>query len=96
MIASSSTFCTHLGRVIWALSTIPSVAWWGSCSLQVAGYNIVVDCQLGSLFHLLNSGANATPASVQALMLAVLEAKLQAIVFDIRSLMWDECYPQIL
>ena len=62
-----------------------------------AGYNIVVDCQLGSLFHPLNSGANATPASVQALMLAVLEPKLQAIVFDIRSLMWDEwSYPQVL
>ena len=63
----------------------------------MAGYNIVVDCQLGSLFPRLNSGANAAPASVQALMLAVLELKLQAIVFDIRSLMWDEwSYPQIL
>ena len=63
----------------------------------MAGYNIVVDCQLGSLFPPLNSGVNAAPASVQALMLAVLEPKLQAIVFDIRSLMWDEwSYPQIL
>ena len=85
MIASSSTFRTHLGGG--HLGSVPSVAWWGSCSLHVAGYNIVVDCQLGSLFHPLNSAANAAPASVQALMLAVLEPKLQAIVFDIRSLM---------
>ena len=63
----------------------------------MAGYNIVVDCQLGSLFSPLNSGVNAAPASVQVLMLAVLEPKLQAIVFDIRALMWDEwSYPQIL
>ena len=63
----------------------------------MAGYNIVVDCQLGRLFPPLNSGANAAPASVQTLMLAVLEPKLQAIVFDITSLMWDEwSYPQIL
>ena len=63
----------------------------------MAGYNIVVDCQRGSLFTPLNSGANAAPASVQALMLAMLEPKLQAIVFDIRSLMWDEwSYPQLL
>ena len=63
----------------------------------MAGYNIVVDCQLGNLFPPLISGANAAPASVQALMLAVLEPNLQAIVFDIRSRMWDEwSYPQIL
>ena len=63
----------------------------------MAGYNIVVDCQRGSLFTLLNSGANVAPASVQALMLAMLEPKLQAIVFDIRSLMWDEwSYLQLL
>ena len=72
------------------MGSVPSVACWRSCSLHVAGYNIVVDCQLGSLFPLHNSGANAALASVQALMLAVLEPKLQAIVFDIRSLMWDE------
>ena len=87
MFASSSTFRTHLGRVIWDLSRLLHV---GSCSLHVAGYNIVVDCQRGSLFPPLNSSANAAPASVQALILAMLEPKLQAIVFDIRSLMWDE------
>ena len=45
----------------------------------MAGYNSVVDCQQGSLFPPLNSGANAAPASVQDLMLAMLEPKLQAI-----------------
>ena len=79
------------------MASVPSVACWGSCSLHVAGYSIVVDRQLGSLFPPLNSGANAAPASVQALMLAMLEPKLHALVFDIRSLMWDEwSYPQIL
>ena len=79
------------------MGSVPSVACWGSCSLHVAGYNIVVDCQRGSLFPPLNSGVNAAPASVQALMLAMLEPKLQAIVFDIRSFMWDEwSYPQLL
>ena len=56
----------------------------------MAGYNIVVDYQQGSLFPPLNSGANAAPASVQALMLAMLEPKLQAIGLSIRSLRWDE------
>ena len=56
----------------------------------MAGYNIVVDCQRGSLFPPLNSGANAGPVSVQALMLAMLEPKLQEIVLSIRSLTWDE------
>ena len=49
----------------------------------MAGYN-VVDCQRDSLFRPLNSGANAAPASVQALMLAMLEPELQAIVFGIK------------
>ena len=79
------------------MGSIPSIACWGSCSLHVAGYNIVVDCQRGRLFTPLNIGANAAPASVQELMLAMLEPKLQAIVFHIRSLMWDEwSYPQLL
>ena len=79
------------------MGSVPSVACWGSCSLHVAGYNIVVDCQRGSLFPPLNSGADAAPTSVQAQMLAMLEPKLQAIVFDIRYLMWDEwSYPQLL
>ena len=79
------------------MRSVPSVACWGSYSLHVAGYNIVVDCQRGSLIPPLNSGANAAPASVQALMLVILDPKLQAIVFDIRALMWDEwSYPQLL
>ena len=74
MIASSSTFRTHLGRVIWALSRLLHVG-------EAAAYTwlaiiFVVDCQLGSLFPPLNSGTNAAPASVQALMLALLEPKL--------------------
>ena len=89
MIASSSTFRTHLGRVIWALSRLLHVGeaaaytwlaiilWWiASC----------VACFLHSIVVLM-----------LALMLAVLEPKLQAKVFDIRSLMRDEwSYPQIL
>ena len=91
MIASSSTFRTHLGRVIWALSRLLHVGeaaaytwlaiilWWIASWVACFLHSIVVSMQL------------------QALMLAVLEPKLQAIVFDIRSLMWDEwSYPQIL
>ena len=44
-----------------------------------------------NLFPLLNSGANAAPASVRALMLAMLEPKLQAMVFSISSLTFDNC-----
>ena len=63
----------------------------------MADYDIVVDCQRGSLFPSLNSGANAASASVQVLVLAMLEPKLQAIVFDIRSLTSDEwSYHQLL
>ena len=39
----------------------------------MTGYNNVVDCQRGSLFPPLNSGADAAPASVHELMLAMLE-----------------------
>ena len=100
MVASNSTFRTHLGRVIRDLSRLLHAApcctaWYRitslhrlskrSCSLHVAGYNIVVDCQRGSLFPPLNSGANAVPASAPV------------IVFAIRSLAWDEwSYPQLL
>ena len=49
----------------------------------MAGYNSVVDCQRGSLFPPHNSGANAAPASVQAVMLAMLEPKLQAIALGL-------------
>ena len=65
----------------------------GSCGLHVAGFNIMMDCQQGSLFLPLNRGANAAPASVQALMLAMLEPELQAIVFSIRSHTWDRATP---
>ena len=79
------------------MGSVPSVACWGSCSLHVAGYNTVVDCQLGSLFPPLDTGVNVAPASVQALMLAMLEPKLQAMMFGIRSLTMDEwSYPQLL
>ena len=84
MVASSSTFRTHLGRVMRDLSRLLHVEPHdtrlqrlskGSCSLHVTnnGYKIVVDCQRGSLFPSLNSGADAAHASVQALMLAMLE-----------------------
>ena len=89
MIASSSTSRTHLGRVIWDLSRLLHVG-------EAAAYTwlAIILC---SLFPPLNSGANAAPASVQALVSAMLESKLQAIVFDIRYLMWDEwSYPQLL
>ena len=43
----------------------------------MAVYDIVVDCQQGNLFPPLNSGANAAPASVQALILTMLEPELQ-------------------
>ena len=84
MVASSSTFRTHLGRVMRDLSRLLHVEPHGtrlqrlskgSWSLHVTnnGYKIVVDCQRDSLFPSLNSGADAAPASVQALMLAMLE-----------------------
>ena len=40
----------------------------GSCSLLVSGYNLRADCQWRTLVPPLNSGANAEPASVLALM----------------------------
>ena len=40
----------------------------GSCSLLVSGYNLRADCQWRTLVPPLNSGANAAPASVLALM----------------------------
>ena len=40
----------------------------GSCSLLVSGYNLRADCQWRTLVPPLNSGANAAPASVPALM----------------------------
>ena len=103
MVDSSSTFRGHLGRVIRDLSRLLHVAPHAKESLvynayqREAGYNIVVDCQRGSLFPPLNSGANAATASVLALKLTMLEPKLQAIVFSIRSLTWDEwSHPQLL
>ena len=83
MIASSSTFRPHPGRVIRDLfrlldavtalygSTSLQQSSKGSCSLLVSGYNLRGDCQWRTLVPPLNSGANAAPASVMALMWAV-------------------------
>ena len=80
MIASSSTFRPHTGRVIRDLfrlldavtalygSTSLQQSSKGSCSLLVSGYNLRADCQWRTLVPPLNSGANAAPASVLALM----------------------------
>ena len=80
MIASSSTFRPHTGRVIRDLfrlldavtalygSTSLQQSSKGSCSLLVSGYNLQADCQWRTLVPPLNSGANAAPASVLALM----------------------------
>ena len=80
MIASSSTFRPHSGRVIRDLfrlldavtalygSTRLQQSSKGSCSLLVSGYNLRADCQWRTLVPPLNSGANAAPASVLALM----------------------------
>ena len=83
MIASSSTFRPHPGRVIRDLfrlldavtalygSTSLQQSSKGSCSLLVSGYNLRADCQWRTLVPPLNSGANAAPASVLELMWAV-------------------------
>ena len=80
MIASSSTFRPHPGRVLRDLfrlldavtalygSTSLQQSSKGSCSLFVSGYNLRADCQWRTLVPPLNSGANAAPASVLALM----------------------------
>ena len=80
MIASSSTFRPHSGRIIRDLfrlldavtalygSTSLQQSSKGSCSLLVSGYNLRADCQWCTLVPPLNSGANAAPASVLALM----------------------------
>ena len=83
MIASSSTFRPYSGRVIRDLfrlldavtalygSTSLQQSSKGSCSLLVSGYNLRADCQWRTLVLPLSSGANAAPASVLALMEAV-------------------------
>ena len=79
MIASSSTFRPHPGRVIpsvacctaWYESTSLQQSSKGCCSLLVFGYYPRADCQWRTLVHLLNSGANAAPAPVQALVYTV-------------------------
>ena len=79
MVASGNTFRTHLGRVNRDMSRLLHVAPHDtealvysdySSSLYVSGYNFVVNCQRGTLFPPLNGGA---PASVQALMLSMLQ-----------------------
>ena len=80
MIASSSTFRPHPGRVIRDLfrlldavtalygSTGLQQSSKGSCSLLVSGYNLRADCQWRTLVPPLKGRANAAPASVLALM----------------------------
>ena len=80
MIASSSTFRPHPGKVIRDLfrlldavtalygSTSLQQSSKGSCSLLVSGYNLRADCQWRTLVPPLNSRANAAPASVLVLM----------------------------
>ena len=58
MIASCSTFRPHPGWVIRDLFS----------SLLVSGYNLRADCQWRTLVSPLNSGVNAVPASVYALV----------------------------
>ena len=63
MIASSSTFRTQLGRVIWDLSRLLHVG-------EAAAYTwlaIILWWIASGVFPPLNSGADAAPASVQAL-----------------------------
>ena len=75
MIASSSTFCPHLGRVIRDLNirllnavygTVRNTSLQqsskGSCSLLVSDHNLWADCQWRTLVPPLNSGADAAPA----------------------------------
>ena len=77
MIASSSTFRPHLGKVIRDLCRLLDAVYGstslqqsskGSCSLLVSGHNLRADCQWRTLVPPLNSGANAAPASVLAVM----------------------------
>ena len=81
MIASSNTFCPHPGRVIRDLFRLLNAVYntvrkhyclqqssKGSCSFLVSGYNLQTDCQWRTLAPPLNSGANAAPASVYALV----------------------------
>ena len=70
MIASSSTFRTHLGRAIWDLSRLLHV---GEAAVYTWLAIILWWIATGYLFLPLNSGINAAPASVQALMLAMLQ-----------------------
>ena len=93
MIASSSTFRTHLGRAIWDLSRLLHVGeaaaytwlaiilWWIASGVACFLHSIVVSMQLR-----ISTGTDVGHATA-----------IQAIVFDIRSLMWDEWnYPQLL
>ena len=76
VIASSSIFCPHLGRVTRELFRQLHAVWHGmealsskgNCSLLVSGHNLQADCQWHTLVPLLNCGANAALASVQAMV----------------------------
>ena len=91
MVSSSITFCPHLWRVIRNLFRLLLAVWYGygstsiqclskgSCSLHVFGHNLRADFQQHTLVSPLNSGANAAPTSLQALMFPRDGLKLPAI-----------------
>ena len=91
MVASSSTFCPHLGRVI--RDDVCCMMYEYPMQAAVSTWLLSIDmtyCQRCSLVPLLNSDANSAPASVQALVLAVIGPLTKPEtnnVFDIRSLM---------
>ena len=61
MVASSSSVCCMLYIIVG--STSLQQLFKGSCNLHVSGDNIRVDCQQLTVVPLLNSVANAAPAS---------------------------------
>ena len=60
MIASSSTFHPHPGKVIRDLIRLLDAVY----GFLVSGHNLWADCQWRTLVPPLNSGANAAPAVV--------------------------------
>ena len=70
----------------------------GSCSLLVSGHNLRADCQWRILVPPLNSGANAAPASVLALMWAVVHEWMNGVTqkeLSFLLLLWGLSDPRI-
>ena len=63
----SSFICWMLCTALYGSTSLQQSS-KGSCSLLVSGHNLWADCQWRTLVPPLNSGANAAPASVLALM----------------------------